>query len=127
MLGAARIQALLEEALRRSPAEQTEIALVAHDSALTRFANSAIHQNVQETNAEVRVRAVVGTRAGVVVSNALEPDALARAAEAATALARLQPEQPDFAGLAEHAPLAPVDGFRESTAACGPGARAAAG
>ncbi len=126
MLGRDHVQRLLEDALRRSPAEQTEIVLLAGDEALTRFANSGIHQNVAETNAEVRVRAVVGKRAGVAVSNRLEPDALARTLETATAIARLQPENPDFPGLAPPQPAEPAHAFSETTAAYSPEQRARA-
>jgi PmbA protein len=124
MLGRERIQALLTETLRQSQADQTEIVLVAHESALTRFANSAIHQNVYESNAEVRVRAVVGRRTGVAVCNSLEPAALAGAAETATAIARLQPENPSFPGLPGPAPVEPVAGFHEVTATYTPEQRA---
>jgi len=126
MLGRDNVQRLLQEALRRSPAEQTEIVLTGGDEALTRFANSGIHQNVAESNAEVRVRAVVGKRAGVAVGNRLEPDALARTVETATAIARLQPENPDFPGLAPPQADAPLHAFAEATAACSPEQRARA-
>jgi predicted Zn-dependent protease len=126
MLGRDHVQRLLEDALRRSPAEQTEIVLTAGDDALTRFANSGIHQNVAETNAEVRVRAVVGKRTGVAVSNRLEPDALAQTLETATAIARLQPENPDFPGLGPPQAVEPVHAYSEATAAYGPEQRARA-
>jgi PmbA protein len=126
MLGRDHVQRLLEEALRRSPAEQTEIVLTAGDDALTRFANSGIHQNVAETNAEVRVRAVVGKRTGVAVSNRLEPDALAQTLETATAIARLQPENPDFPGLTPPQPVEPLHAYAEATAAYTPEQRARA-
>ena len=38
---------------------------MAEDSALTRFANSEIHQNVAETNVTINLRVVVGKRVGV--------------------------------------------------------------
>src|SRR3954471_8700668 len=104
MLGRERIQALLAETLRQSRADQTEIVLVAHESALTRFANSAIHQNVYESNAEVRVRAVVGRRTGVPVFHSPGPGAPVGPAETAPAIARLQPENPSFPGLPGPAP-----------------------
>jgi PmbA protein len=126
MLGRDHVQRLLEETLRRSPAEQTEIVLTAGDDALTRFANSGIHQNVAETNAEVRVRAIVGKRTGVAVSNRLEPDALAQTLETATAIARLQPENPDFPGLAPPQAVEPVHAYSEATAASSPEQRARA-
>jgi predicted Zn-dependent protease len=126
MLGREHVQHLLEDALRRSPADQTEIVLTAEDSALTRFANSGIHQNVFESDAQVRVRAVVGKRSGVAVSNRLEPEALAQAIETATAIARLQPENPDFPGLPEPQPVEELRPYSEATAAYSPEQRARA-
>ncbi|HLI28649.1 MAG TPA: metallopeptidase TldD-related protein [Chloroflexota bacterium] len=126
MLGREPLERLLRAALATSPADETEIVVQAVDDALTRFANSGIHQNVYERNAEVRVRAVVGRRTGVVVTNRLEPAALADAAAQATALARLQPETPDFPGLAEPQPVAPLHPFAAATAACSPERRARA-
>jgi predicted Zn-dependent protease len=126
MLGREQVERLVTDVLRRSPAEQTEVALYAMDSALTRFANSGIHQNVSESNAEVRIRAVVGQRSGVAVSNRLDDEALARAAETATAIARLQPEDPAFVGLPAPQPAEPVAGLAEATATCSPEQRARA-
>lgn len=126
MLGEEAIRALLEPALRHSPADATELVLVADDHALTRFANSGIHQNVAETNVELRVRAVVGTRRGVAVTNHLAPEALVRAVDTAVANARLQPEDPGFPGLAEPEPVPRVSGYSAATAATTPQRRAAA-
>jgi PmbA protein len=126
MLGREQAHRLLEEAIRQSPAEQTEIVLLAEESALTRFANSGIHQNVFESNAQARVRAVVGKRSGVAVSNRLDLAALARATETATALARLQPENPNFPGLGGPQPVESLHPFSDETAAYGPEQRARA-
>jgi predicted Zn-dependent protease len=52
--------------LERSSAEQTEVMVTEWDSALTRFANNGIHQNVAERDASVRVRVVKDGRTGVV-------------------------------------------------------------
>ena len=43
-------------------ASECEALVMAEDAALTRFANSQIHQNVAETNATVNLRFVVGNR-----------------------------------------------------------------
>ena len=51
--------------LASSKADQTELLLTGHDSSLTRFANNVIHQNVAETNAQIRVRVAFGKRVGV--------------------------------------------------------------
>ena len=54
---------------------------MADDAALTRFANSQIHQNVAETNAVVNLRFVVGKRVGVASSGRTDDEGLRRLAE----------------------------------------------
>jgi PmbA protein len=98
---------LLSAAVKKSPSESTEYVLLSDRTAVTRFANSQIHQNVSQDNTRVAVRAVVGRAAARVLVNSLEPWALAEAAEQATAMARLQEPDPTFAGLPE-----PVAGNR---------------
>jgi PmbA protein len=124
MLGQERIHELADRILDRSQADQTEVVVLSADSALTRFANSTIHQNVYETDAEVRIRAVIGTQIGVATTNDLSAEALARTLETAIQTARLSPENPDFKSLPAPQPITPVDAFRQSTAECTPEQRA---
>src|SRR6266566_4526775 len=49
------VHALLQKVLSYSHAEQTEVVYLGTESALTRFANNFIHQNVAESNHELRV------------------------------------------------------------------------
>src|SRR4051812_7998651 len=93
-----------------SAADQTEVVAIGTDSALTRFANSTIHQNVGERNVQIRVRALVGKRSGVATTNDLSDDALRRVAERAVEAARRQPEDPDLPGLAQPVAVAAVEG-----------------
>jgi predicted Zn-dependent protease len=124
MLGRKRIEELAQSILAQSPADQTEVLVMAEDNALTRFANSAIHQNVAERDAAVRVRVVLGSRVGVASTNSLERDALARALETALGIARLGPENPHFHSLPAPEPIPAVEAFSERTAACTPVQRA---
>jgi len=126
MLGEPIIREILGKALRASPADETEIVLEAHDSALTRFANNVIHQNVAEVNTEIAVRVVLGKRVGAAVTNRLTEEALGQAIEEAVALARLQPENPEFPGLPEPQPIEPVAAFDEAVAEATPEWRARA-
>ena len=115
----------LAYAEERGP-DQAEVLYLGEDSALTRFANSEIHQNVAESNATVNVRMVFGTRIGVASTNRLDDEGLRRIAEAAEALSRLAEENTDFRSLPEPAPIEPVSGaFSASTAASDPEQRAA--
>ena len=124
MLEVEQFKQVADEVFRHSGADETEVVLVATDSALTRFASSAIHQNVVERDAELRVRAVFGRRAGVATTNDLSSDALERVVARAAAVARAQPESPDFAPLPVPTPIAAVDGYDATTADCSPNRRA---
>jgi predicted Zn-dependent protease len=94
------------------------------ESALTRFANNYIHQNVAESNHELRVRAVVGKRIGVATTNRLDDNSLRNVAEQALAIALLQPENPEFHSLPIPEPLRPAPGYSETTARFTPEERA---
>ena len=76
-------------------ASQAEVLFSEGDSALTRFANSEIHQNVTERDAQVSLRFVDGRRIGCAATNRLDDDALRWLADRAATIARLQPEQED--------------------------------
>ncbi|MCX8068250.1 MAG: TldD/PmbA family protein [Anaerolineae bacterium] len=124
MLGEKAIREMLGRVLALSRAEETEVLFFGLEERLTRFANNTIHQNVTAADAAVVVRAVVGRRAGIGVTNDLSDAGLERAAEEALAAARLQPEDPHFPGLPEPVPVEPALAFDERTAAYTPEDRA---
>jgi PmbA protein len=124
MLGETNVKELANQVLALSKADQTEVIVSATESALTRFANSYIHQNVAETDTQVRVRVVYGKKIGVASSNDLSPDALKRTVETARAIAQLQREDPEFKSLPSPQPIQKVDAFIEQTASCTPEQRA---
>ncbi|MGA9350976.1 MAG: TldD/PmbA family protein [Anaerolineae bacterium] len=126
MLGERKTREVAERVLSLSAAEQTEVLIMSGDSGLTRFANSYIHQNVAERNVGLRVRAVVGKKIGVASSNDPSQEALERVVGSALAIARLQPENPDFTSLPGPAPIVEIEAFDEATAGFSPKARAKA-
>ncbi|MBI2845378.1 MAG: TldD/PmbA family protein, partial [Chloroflexi bacterium] len=126
MLGEKRFKEIADHILTRSSAEQTEVLILGEDRQLTRFANSYIHQNVSENNAELRVRAVLGQRAGVSSTNDLSTAGTEKVLEEAIAVARLQPPNPDFRSLPSPTPIPKVNGFVERTVQTTPQARAKA-
>jgi predicted Zn-dependent protease len=98
----AEILALAERALGYAQAvgaTEAEALVSADDARLTRFANSEIHQNVAETNAQLNLRFVIGRRVGVASSNRLDDEGLRRLAETAGAIARNSEELEDWGGL----------------------------
>jgi predicted Zn-dependent protease len=107
-----------------SAADETEVVYRRHDESLTRFANNHIHQNVTETNHEIAVRCVSGTRCGVAVSNIVHPESLRRLAELAFELAKQQPENPDFKGLPGPSLIVETAAFDRAAALCSPAQRA---
>jgi PmbA protein len=124
MLGEERVKELTDGILARSTADQTEVVVLAGDEYLTRFANSTIHQNVAETDTEVRIRVALGNQVGVATTNNLDDEALVKTLENALAIARLQPENPDFKSLPGPQPIPEFTSFSEATAGCTPEQRA---
>jgi PmbA protein len=126
VIGEEKIRELTDDLLSHSTADQTEVVVTGDEQALTRFANSAIHQNVLESNAEVRVRVVLGKKIGVATSNTLDTIKLRALIQTAIAAAKNQPENPDFVSLPEREAVNRVNAFDEATAFCEPEKRAEA-
>jgi predicted Zn-dependent protease len=117
---------LAAAALDVTGADGVEVLLTRDDTALTRFAESRIHQNTARVDGEARVRAVVdGTRVGVVATNDLTPDGVRRAAEAAVEAARVTPHDASFPGLAPKAEYGTAGEDDAATAEASPAERAA--
>nr|MBA2682457.1 TldD/PmbA family protein [Ktedonobacteraceae bacterium] len=96
----------------------------ATESALTRFATNHIHQNMAESDHELRIRAVVGKKVGVATTNRLDDESLRRTAEQALTIARIQPENPEFHSLPSPQPITAASGYNEHTAGFTPEERA---
>ncbi len=124
MIGCRQTEILLKRALSLSSADETEVVLLGLEEQLTRFANNGIHQHVAETNHYLVVRAALGRRVGVAATNDLTDAGLERTVEAAIAVAKLRPEDPDFPGLPDPVSVPEVTGFDEATAGCSPAERA---
>jgi len=131
LLGAPATRAMLEQALRLSTADETEVTLETETAALTRFAHNVIHQNVAEVEASLEVRVVMAQRVGTANTNDISPAGLERAMSEACELARHVPAQADWPGLAEPQTPSfdathpqPVLAFDEAVAALSPAARA---
>ena len=120
--------ALAERALHhamRAGATEAEALVMTEDAALTRFANSQIHQNVAETNVTVNLRFVVGKRVGVASSGRTDEEGLRTLADNAAAIARVVEELEDWSGLPEPTPIEEVAAaYASATAAYSPEARA---
>ena len=116
MIGEEGCRRVLEQALNLSESDGVEAYLSVQDLALTRFAGSSIHQNVNHGNAQLHIRAVTGRRQGRATTNDLSDGGIAKAVQAARANARLMPEDPDFHGLPSPEAPSGVSVYDQATA-----------
>ncbi len=126
MLTPNQARELARRAVTLTSADEAEALVVAETSALTRFANNRINQNVAEDNALVNVRAVIGKRIGVASTNRLDDASLSACCEAAAAAARVAPEDGRFVGLPGPEETVHVERSSAATGACTPEERAEA-
>ena len=105
---------------------EAQVTVTGGTSALTRFANSYIHQNVGEEGTGVSLKVVVDGKVMTAITTNTEPEALERFVDDAITSARLQPADPDWPGLAPAAPVSEIEHFDEKTATISPAERAEA-
>src|SRR5438067_6330096 len=79
-----------------SSADYIEVLFFGGKSALTRFANNVIHQNVAEENYRFSVRTVFGGRTARATTNKLDEASLRRVVHASESLAKVQHPDPDL-------------------------------
>src|ERR1700745_1716827 len=79
-----------------SAADEVEAYFYGGRSALTRFANNVIHQNVAEENYGVSVRTAFGGRTARASTNKLDKESLQRVVRASEELARVQHPDPEL-------------------------------
>jgi predicted Zn-dependent protease len=73
-------------AARAAGVDDIEIYIGANATALTRFANNVIHQNVAERDRMLSVRALIGQRTARATTNRTDDDSIRRVVEEAIAL-----------------------------------------
>jgi PmbA protein len=110
--------------LKRCQGNSAEINLITNDSALTRFANNIIHQNVAERDTEITLRYFIGKQIGTASTNRLDDAGLEELVEHARANAKASPEDPNYPGLPEPQTYTPVTSWDEETASYSPEKRA---
>ena len=107
--------------------DRAEAQVTAHHGrpALTRFANSFIHQNVGEAGVSVTLKvALPDGRVAMASTTRADRSGLAALVEGTLAAAALRPVDPDWPGLAPPAPVADTDHYDPATEAATPDERA---
>ncbi|WP_089155130.1 TldD/PmbA family protein [Micromonospora sp. NBS 11-29] len=119
---AARVVELVRRAA--GPGAEVEVLVTRAELALTRFANSFIHQNVAETGTTVHLRLHVDGRTATGGGTRVDPDGLAALVERTRAAARLVPPDPAWPGLTAPTPVPAGPTLDEATAFASPDDRA---
>ncbi|XTZ19186.1 metallopeptidase TldD-related protein [Micromonospora echinospora] len=104
---------------------QAEVTVTRSDAALTRFANSFIHQNVAESTVSIRLRLHADGRTATGSGSLASPDGLRELVERTLVAARLGPPDPGWPGLAPPTPAPVAPAPDEATAHAEPDERAA--
>ena len=123
------LRRIIETVLRlaeTTDADETEVHVDETISALTRFANNAIHQNVAEHGLTVSIRTVVDQRTARATTNRLDEDSLRSTIEASLSLAHTQPANPKLLPVPGKQRYRSVNRFVKQTAALAPEDRARA-
>jgi predicted Zn-dependent protease len=87
---------IFEKIKRHSTAEEVEVLFYGTCNALTRFANSTIHQNVAEENISLSVRTSFDGGTARATTNKLDDDSLKRVVRASESLAKVQHPDADL-------------------------------
>jgi len=103
MLNKDQASDIFDRIRKLSSADEVEALFYGGHSALTRFANNTIHQNVDEENVTASVRASFGGRTARASTNKFDEESLKRVVRAAEGLARVQEPDADLLPMAEPA------------------------
>jgi PmbA protein len=87
---------IFERIKKHSTADEVEALFYGGLSALTRFANNVIHQNVAEENYGISVRTSFGGRTARASTNKLDEESLRRVVRASEDLSKVQHPDPDL-------------------------------
>lgn len=110
------IEEIMKKTLELSTADQTEVLLINQKSALTRFANNQIHQNVSEKNARLSIRVIKDKKTGTASTNILSKKSVEGALKKALEIADNASPDPDFKSLPKNKELKEMDLFSKNTA-----------
>src|SRR5438309_2886674 len=132
MLDKSKAADIFDKIKNYSTADEVEALFYGGRSALTRFANNTIHQNVAEENYSVSVRTVFGGRTARATTNKLDDESLKRVVQASESLAKIQHPDPDLlpmpdAGEGARATPATPERYFPQSAALTPELRAGGG
>src|SRR5260370_33317688 len=84
---------------KHSTADEAEALIYGGKSALTRFANNTIHQNVAEESYSISVRTAFDGRTARATTNKFDNESLKRVVQASESLAKVPHPDPDLLSM----------------------------
>ncbi|MCK5744287.1 MAG: hypothetical protein KAH30_06065, partial [Caldisericia bacterium] len=96
---------IAKKALNTASGDKVDVIVRKTDEALTRFANSYIHQNVKQTDGMVKIRVFRDGKTGMAMTNSFEESSVIACAKKANELAELAVKNPvefDLPGKSEY-------------------------
>jgi PmbA protein len=115
---------LAADAARALGIDDVEAIISSGSSALTRFANNAIHQNVAERTGHLSVRVLIDGRTARASTNRLDEASIRQVVDEAAAITKLQEPDPDLLPLAGPDDPREVSRWFDATARVTPADRA---
>lgn len=105
--------------------DQVQATAFLSDTALTRFANSQIHQNIATKRGGIAIKVIIGKKIGTLRINTLEEEKIKDAVKRVVKIAKVIPSNSDFKSLPEPEKWTPIENaFDSETAAYSPEDRA---
>ena len=126
MLGESEAKSIANQTLGFIQADSAEVVISSKASDLTRFYKNSIHQNVEEEESRVHLKAWVGARSGMASTNALDGVSLKELANKVAEIVAISPESDESPILARPASLTGVASLDQGVIEQTPRARAEA-
>jgi predicted Zn-dependent protease len=121
-----RIQAICGDIFRLVGGDHAEVVIQSGTSDLTRFANSTIHQNVEQVMTRVELSVMRDGRVGKALTNQLDTDSIQSLVKRASAACSMATRQNDLLEPAAAAAIQEISAWDEAAAEQGPDQRAEA-
>ena len=90
---------IIESVIKKSQAEDVFVSLNSQESALSRFSENQISQNIQKNKFNLTITSYFGERSASASTTELAPDAIAQTLRRCEDLARFAPEDPEWVEL----------------------------
>jgi predicted Zn-dependent protease len=101
LLSEDRALELIETVIQQSEAEGVFVSLSANESALSRFSENQMTQNLSRTKFSLNITSYFGQRSASASTTELEPEAITETIRRSEELARIAPEDPEWVPLLE--------------------------